>query len=585
MTIQKKIAFGISALFILATLICVIGSTWFFRETMMNQYEEKAEMMLFAMKAVRAHMGSVIRPEANKFISPDDFITQLQSTSFTAKGVFAKIDEKRRHGFNFKTASIKPRNPANAATELDAEIIAILEEMNVQGRDPFWQGIRKINGVENFIIAAGEINKPSCEQCHSTPEAAPRGLKEKYPPADDRSYGRITGKIESAEIVEVPIASMTKEVNAINAVIVASASLALVMVLAFLTVGLRYVFRPMVHMTSVAEKIADGDIQAAADELHCTSADQNCDVDREVKKNDVTRKLTLAFKKMTAGLNSLIGLVQQAGIQVTTSSTEIAASARQIEATAAEQVAATAEVAETSRQIAATSSAILSSMDEVSLAVSDAAGMAGESKQGLTLMEQSMRKLVDSTSFVSSKLAVISEKANNISSVVTAINKISDQTNLLSLNAAIEAEKAGEYGRGFSVVAREIRRLADQTAAATLDIERMVSQMQSAVSTEVMEMDKFSEEVRRGVAEVAGVGKKLELIIDRVGDLEPRFATVKDGMLDQSEDAGRISGAMTQLTESAVQTRDSIKEFNRAAGQLNEAVRGLQDEVRRFKVG
>jgi methyl-accepting chemotaxis protein WspA len=80
-----------------------------------------------------------------------------------------------------------------------------------------------------------------------------------------------------------------------------------------------------------------------------------------------------------------------------------------------------------------------------------------------------MNKLADSTSAISGKLGVISDKANNINSIITTITKVADQTNLLSLNAAIEAEKAGEYGLGFAVVAREIRRLADQTAVATLD--------------------------------------------------------------------------------------------------------------------
>src|SRR6201999_4020148 len=103
------------------------------------------------------------------------------------------------------------------------------------------------------------------------------------------------------------------------------------------------------------------------------------------------------------------------------------------------------------------------------------------------------------------KLTVLSEKAGNINQVVTTITKVADQTNLLSLNAAIEAEKAGEYGRGFAVVATEIRRLADQTAVATYDIEQMVKEIQSAVATGVMGMDKFSQEVRRGVGEVQQV--------------------------------------------------------------------------------
>ena len=103
---------------------------------------------------------------------------------------------------------------------------------------------------------------------------------------------------------------------------------------------------------------------------------------------------------------------------------------------------------------------------------------------------------------INSRLAVLSDKAGNINTVVTTITKVADQTNLLSLNAAIEAEKAGEYGRGFAVVATEIRRLADQTAGATYEVAQIVKEMQTAVSASVMGMDKFSEEVRRGMLDV-----------------------------------------------------------------------------------
>ena len=93
-----------------------------------------------------------------------------------------------------------------------------------------------------------------------------------------------------------------------------------------------------------------------------------------------------------------------------------------------------------------------------------------------------MGQVVDASAAINSRLATLSEKATNIGMVVTTITKVADQTNLLSLNAAIEAEKAGDYGRGFGVVATEIRRLADQTAVATSDIEQIVKEMQSAVA-------------------------------------------------------------------------------------------------------
>jgi methyl-accepting chemotaxis protein WspA len=193
-----------------------------------------------------------------------------------------------------------------------------------------------------------------------------------------------------------------------------------------------------------------------------------------------------------------------------------------------------------------------------------------------------MHQMMDDTQTIVSKLSFINEKASNINTVVTTITKVADQTNLLSLNAAIEAEKAGEYGAGFSVVATEIRRLADQTAVATWDIEQMVKEMQAAVSAGVMGMDKFSDEVRAGVQNVADVGSQLADIIDRVQTLIPRFDSVHEGMQSQSLAAEQISESMVQLNESAQQTADSLIHSNDAIMQLNYAAHILQDAVSRF---
>lgn len=104
-----------------------------------------------------------------------------------------------------------------------------------------------------------------------------------------------------------------------------------------------------------------------------------------------------------------------------------------------------------------------------------AATLAGSGQAGLARMKSTMQQITEASTAINTRLAVLSEKAGNIGNVVTTITKVADQTNLLSLNAAIEAEKAGDYGRGFSVVAMEIRRLADQTAVATSDIDQTAS--------------------------------------------------------------------------------------------------------------
>ena len=135
-------------------------------------------------------------------------------------------------------------------------------------------------------------------------------------------------------------------------------------------------------------------------------------------------------------------------------------------------------------------------MTEVSTVAEESAALAGSGQAGLTHMAATMQHVMEAAAAINAKLAVLSERAGNINQVVTTITRVADQTNLLSLNAAIEAEKAGEYGRGFAVVATEIRRLADQTAVATYDIDQIVKEIQSAVAAGVMSMDKFSQEVR-----------------------------------------------------------------------------------------
>jgi methyl-accepting chemotaxis protein WspA len=199
-------------------------------------------------------------------------------------------------------------------------------------------------------------------------------------------------------------------------------------------------------------------------------------------------------------------------------------------------------------------------------------------------MEAVMQQMVGATRAIADKLAVINKRTTNITSVVTTMTKVADQTNLLSLNAAIEAEQAGEYGRGFAVVAREIRRLADQTSVATLDIEQMVKEMTAAVSSGVMGMDQFAQEVRQTVEEVRTVGEQLGQIIKQVQAFAPQFDVVSHGIQSQSEGAQQISEAMIQLSDAVQQTEQSLRASTRTIEQLNETAQDLHRGISRFKV-
>ncbi len=341
--------------------------------------------------------------------------------------------------------------------------------------------------------------------------------------------------------------------------------------------------KPLIVINKVAKLISEGDLYNAESIISKFSNQYLKNYKSNTK--DESKQLFLSFVNMSENLKRLISQVQKSGIQVTTSATQISASARQLEATVAEQASSTKEVTATSKEIANSAHNFSLAITSVQSKVTNTSYKVEIGRENLIEMDKVIRDLVKSTASITTKLSVINDKANKISTVITTINKISDQTNLLSLNAAIEAEKAGEFGKGFSVVAREISRLAEQTAISTKDIEYMVREMQSSVSSGVMEMDKFSREVKSSTDEIQNLGDKLTEIIDQVNNLIPEFDSINSGIANQSAGADQISEAMVQLSATAQQSKESLAEFKFVIMQLNEAVQGLQSEVTKFKVG
>lgn len=383
------------------------------------------------------------------------------------------------------------------------------------------------------------------------------------------------GRTAVRELVELNNAQQIKSAQSIrHSVTKAEITLLVVLLVTFFVAAwagfllLKAITIPMQRLVEVVDAMRTGDL---SQRLH-------------LDRGDEFSTLGAGFNRMTDELTGLVGQAQKSALQVTTSVAEIAATAREQQATASETAATTTEIGATSREIFATSRDLVRTMNEVSGVAEQSAQLAGTGQIGLTRMEDTMRLVMEAAGSVNGKLAILNERASNINQVVATITKVADQTNLLSLNAAIEAEKAGEYGRGFAVVATEIRRLADQTAVATFDIEQMVKEIQSAVAAGVMGMDKFSEEVRRGMTDVQQVGGQLSQIIMQVQTLAPRFVMVNEGMQTQASGADQITQALAQLSEAAQQTAESLRQSTQAIDDLTHTANGLRTGVSRFKV-
>ncbi|PTQ87876.1 methyl-accepting chemotaxis protein [Agitococcus lubricus] len=385
----------------------------------------------------------------------------------------------------------------------------------------------------------------------------------------DRSRANLLQLVENNRVeAEHATSSITSAVRHAKIGLVSAVVVAIVLAMVMGTLLLKAIMLPVNKIVTALRILKEGDLTTR---LVFTNQDE-------------FRLIAEGFNSTSAALTDLVAQAQRSAVQVTTSVTEIAATAQEQQTTATETAATTSEIGATSREIAATSRDLVRTMGEVSDAAEQAATLAGAGQLGLTRMEDTMEHVIRAAEVVNTKLAVLNEKASNINQVVITIVKVADQTNLLSLNAAIEAEKAGEYGRGFAVVATEVRRLADQTAIATYDIEQMVREIQSAVSAGVMGMDKFSEDVRSGIAEVQQISEQLSQIIQQVQALAPRVQMVNEGMHAQATGAEQINLALSQLSEASAQTVDSLRQTSLSIEELNHIANGLRNGVTRFTI-
>ncbi len=340
-----------------------------------------------------------------------------------------------------------------------------------------------------------------------------------------------------------------------------------------------YLARPIGFLTDVSRRVAAGDISGAS-----TLLQQGSQARRLERAQDETGQLYAAIVTMTENLGSLIGQVKSASRQLVSTAAEIGGAAKLQENTMHDFGSSTNEIAAAVKEISATSQELCKTMGSVAESANTTAEVAARGQGAIAEREAAIKLMTEATASISTRLNAISDKANAINGVVTTITKIADQTNLLSLNAAIEAEKAGEYGLGFAVVAREVRRLADQTAVATLDIEEMVREMQAAVSSGVSEMGKFSVEIKEGMDKVAEMGHRMGDILRQVQALTPRFDAVTEGMQSQALGARQISEAVSGLNSAARQTTLALDGFNRTARSLQDAVEALNKAMSKFSV-
>ena len=342
----------------------------------------------------------------------------------------------------------------------------------------------------------------------------------------------------------------------------------LLFIIVVVNIIVRKATRPVRAATVAAEKVSSGDLTVQIESM---------------RKDDLGVLLN-SIQGMTASLNSIVSQVQQIGVQLSASTRQLFSSTRELEQTVSAQSVFSDKVLQRAENIAETAGALAELMQNVGNRAEQARESAEIGTESIEQLQNSILRVQSASRDISGKLQHISEKANAIEGIISTIDAVAHQTNLLSLNAAIEAEKAGEHGRGFSVVAREIQRLADQTGVSSTTIRALIGEMQAAVSGGVMEMERFAREVTAGSRGSEYASRQLAAVAGSVRGLAPDFRSANEKMQIQFADAQAITASVKELADAAKSIEHTMHEFKRVAAILNEQADVLQQEISGFKV-
>ncbi|WP_440074324.1 methyl-accepting chemotaxis protein [Pseudomonas fragariae (ex Marin et al. 2024)] len=362
----------------------------------------------------------------------------------------------------------------------------------------------------------------------------------------------------------------SRDADSAKSVTMIAAATALALVLSILAAWVitRQITTPLQETLEVVERVASGDLS------------RNLKVDRK----DELGKLQATIQRMTVSLRELVGGIRDGVTQIASAAEELSAVTEQTSAGVNSQKVETDQVATAMHEMTATVQEVARNAEEASEAAVTADRQARDGERVVNEAIAQIERLASAVGNSSEAMGALKQESDKIGSVLDVIKSVAEQTNLLALNAAIEAARAGEAGRGFAVVADEVRSLAQRTQKSTEEIEALIARLQSGTQQATTVMDSSRELSTSSVELTRRAGGSLANITKTVSSIQAMNQQIAAAAEEQSATAEEINRSIINVRDVSEQTSAASEETAASSVELARLGNHLQVLVSRFTV-
>ncbi len=347
------------------------------------------------------------------------------------------------------------------------------------------------------------------------------------------------------------------------------------LVIFFLFRTTRLVIKPIERVEEMVTKFASGDLSGRV-------RINNKSFGKVIK--DEVYSLSTSINAMADSMSDIVGKIGNSSASLGTSSGQLATSSSNMNEGVNRQSAQTAQVATAMEEMNAAVIEVARNSHSATETARNARDIAAKGGDVVGQAINAMKDVAESTDVTGTTIKSLGKSSEEIGTIISVINDIADQTNLLALNAAIEAARAGEQGRGFAVVADEVRKLAERTTKATKEISEMINTIQDETTQAVNAMEEGTHKVENGVKLANEAGEALSQIVTGVEDVNDMIGQIATAAEEQSATAEEIARNMENISEAAQSNVDAINDVNGASGSVAEIASELKALVGRFVV-